>query len=80
MSVLIDTDYAYNSQYYDDHALLLDEEMTNVLAMLVVGLETTLFSIEIDNPDLNTVKYAAAIPEKQSSMLSSSPPLTVRSF
>lgn len=54
--------------YYDEWAFLLDEERVNMLAMLAVGLESTLFAIKTDVESLNTVRTStASLPTFQSS-------------
>lgn len=53
--------------HYEDYAFLLDEEKCNMLGMLCVGLETTLFALDVDDASLNSPR---------SSLTASSAPAT----
>lgn len=54
------------SQYYEEWAFLLDKAYNSALPMLISGLESILFAIHIDNPNLN-------IPTKLVNSTSTSP-------
>jgi len=41
------------NQYYEEWAFLLDKSYNSTLPMLISGLESILFAINIDNPNLN---------------------------
>lgn len=46
-------------EFYDESSLLLDQNYTSSLPMLLSGLQSILFSINIDNPNLNILSKQA---------------------
>ena len=52
--------------HYTPGAFLADEERTDMLANLCVGLESTFFALEIDSPEINGVRTASGAPTASS--------------
>eukprot|EP00039_Didymoeca_costata_P005218 m.79648 g.79648 ORF g.79648 m.79648 type:complete len:772 (+) comp12721_c0_seq2:142-2457(+) len=60
--------------YYEPHAYLADEDRVSTLAMLVVGLSSTVFAIELDDANLNTPReYEAPFGTQPRPSLSDAP-------
>nr|XP_022316241.1 sorting nexin-29-like [Crassostrea virginica] len=47
-------------QFYEPWAFLRDQERSSMMPMMAAGLGSILFAINIDNPDLNSVKRSAS--------------------
>lgn len=47
--------------YYHDWALVRDEERLNMVVMLLVGLQSIVFAITLDRPELNAVRVEPSI-------------------